>query len=169
MNDLPFNDDQDKRPVGRPSKYKPEYAEQAIKLCKLGATDKDLAEFFDVEEQTINNWKNDFPEFFESIKAAKDYRDQLVERRLFERATGYEVEAEELKVVSEGNGMGSSVERVPVVKKFPPDVTAAIFWLKNRQPDKWRDKTEVDNTHVIKNYTIGFEEEDGAGEDTTKK
>ena len=55
-----------KRPVGRPSKYKSEYAEQARKLCLLGATDTDMADFFDVDEATINRWKLDFPEFCES-------------------------------------------------------------------------------------------------------
>jgi hypothetical protein len=59
------------KPVGRPSKYKPEYCDQVEKLCKLGATDKDIADFFEVEESTINNWKVEHPEFMESIKTVK--------------------------------------------------------------------------------------------------
>ena len=53
---------------GVKSTYKPEYAEQARKLCLLGATDKELADFFGCNEATINNWKARRPDFLESIK-----------------------------------------------------------------------------------------------------
>ncbi len=126
--------------VGRPSEYKPEYTEQVEKICKLGATDNDLADFFEVTEQTINNWKNDFPEFFESIKRGKTLADSNVADRLYQRALGFEHDSEEIKVMSMGKE--SVIERVPIRKIYPPDTVAAIFWLKNRQPDKWRDKKE---------------------------
>ena len=57
--------------AGRPTNYKKEYDEQAYKLCLLGATDKEMADFFNVKEQTINNWKKNHPSFFESIKRGK--------------------------------------------------------------------------------------------------
>lgn len=57
---------------------------------------------------------------------------------------GFEHDSEEIKVVSDGQGQGSSIERVPVRKIYPPDTVAAIFWLKNRQPGKWRDKVDHD-------------------------
>jgi hypothetical protein len=128
--------------AGRPTDYRPEYNEQAYKLCLLGATDKELADFFDVTEQTINNWKSEYSEFFESIKKGKDLADANVADRLYQRAIGFEHDSEEIKVVSDGQGMGSSIERVPVKKIYPPDTVAAIFWLKNRQKKKWRDKIE---------------------------
>ena len=53
---------------GRPSKYKPEYVEQAQKLATLGATDREAAEFFDVNEATLHRWKHEHPEFCESLK-----------------------------------------------------------------------------------------------------
>lgn len=65
--------DDAKNKVGRPTYFKEEYVELAYKYCLLGATDKDLAQFFEVTETTINNWKNDHPEFFESIKKGKKY------------------------------------------------------------------------------------------------
>lgn len=74
--------------MGRPTKYKEEYDEQTFHLCLLGATDKDLASAFDVEEQTINNWKKDFPSFFESIKRGKVEADARVANALYEKATG---------------------------------------------------------------------------------
>ena len=54
--------------VGRPSKFKPEYVDQARKLAQLGATDREVAEFFNVSEQTPNTWKHVHPEFLESLK-----------------------------------------------------------------------------------------------------
>lgn len=129
-----------KRPVGRPSKYKPEHAEQARKLCLLGATDADMADFFDVDEATINRWKLEFPEFCESIKKGKMLADANVADRLYQRAMGYEAPDVDIRVVD-----GEIVE-TPMTKYYPPDTPAAIFWLKNRQKGKWRDKVEVDNT-----------------------
>src|SRR5688572_12467307 len=129
--------------VGRPTSYKQEYNMQAEKLCKLGATDKELADFFEVEESTLNNWKIAHPEFMESIKAGKMLADANVADRLYQRAMGYEHDSEEIKVISDGKGEGSSIERVPVRKIYPPDTAAMIFWLKNRQKAKWRDKMET--------------------------
>lgn len=125
-----------KRPVGRPSKYKSEYAEQARKLCLLGATDTDMADFFDVDEATINRWKLDFPEFCESLKKGKMFADANIADRLYQRAMGYEAPDVDIRVVE-----GEIIE-TPMTKYYPPDTPAAIFWLKNRQRGKWRDKVE---------------------------
>lgn len=135
--------------AGRPTDYREEYNIQAEKLCKLGATDNELADFFEVTEQTINNWKNEHPQFFESIKKGKTLADAEVAERLYQRAMGFEHDSEEIKVVANGNGEGSSIERVPVRKIYPPDTVAAIFWLKNRQKEKWRDKSEIDHLTPI--------------------
>jgi hypothetical protein len=128
---------------GRPSKFDSSFCKKATKLCLLGATDKDLADFFEVAESTIHKWKLDHPEFSESIKKGKTEADANVANRLYKRALGFRHKSEEIKVVSIGNNGGSEVERVPIVKVYPPDPTAAIFWLKNRQPEKWRDKQEL--------------------------
>jgi|SRR6478609_50316 len=142
---------------GRPTKYNPEYCIQVEKLCKLGAIDNEIADFFEVTEQTINNWKNDFPEFFESIKRGKTLADSNVADRLYQRALGFEHDSEEIKVITVGNK--SVIERVPTKKIYPPDATSAIFWLKNRRPDKWRDKQEI--AHSIpegQTFKIGDQE-----------
>lgn len=57
--------------MARPTKYQEAYAEQARKLCLLGYTDAELADFFEVSESTINKWKLDYPEFSESIKRVR--------------------------------------------------------------------------------------------------
>jgi hypothetical protein len=126
---------------GRPSDYKPEYAEQARKFCLLGATDKDLAEFFDVVESTINKWKLDHPEFSESVKAGKIQADAKVAESLFKRATGY-VGTKTVTATDKG-----IITDIREVNDFVgPDTTAGIFWLKNRQKEKWRDKQDHEHS-----------------------
>lgn len=131
--------------MGRPTEYRAEYNKEARKLCMLGATDRELADFFEVSEVTINAWKNAHPSFLKSIRAGKIQADANVARRLYSRAIGYEHDAVKIITVSDGNGSGSHVEQVPYVERYAPDTTAAIFWLKNRRPEQWRDKQETDH------------------------
>lgn len=130
-----------KAKIGRPSSYRAEYAQQAVKLCRLGATDKDLATFFAVSEQTLNAWKKAHPAFLESLKEGKAIADAEVAEKLFRRATGYEHKA--VKIVADAKT--GAEHQVEYIERYPPDTTAAIFWLKNRRPDLWRDR--IDNTH----------------------
>lgn len=139
-------------PAGRPTKYKPEYAELAYKFCLLGATDADLARFFEVEEKTVNNWKKEYPEFLQSIKRGKELADAEIAQKLYHRAKGYEHEEDKI-FQYEGEPV-----IVPTTKHYPPDTTAAIFWLKNRQPQKWRDRQEVEHTGRLE-YEIVLPEE----------
>lgn len=124
-------------PGGRPSSFKPEYVEQAAKLCNLGATDFELADFFGVNVATIHRWKAQFPEFCDSIKTAKAAADERVERSLYARASGYSHVDTDIRVV------GKEVVKTAIVKHYPPDTAACIFWLKNRRSNQWRDKTET--------------------------
>lgn len=126
--------------MARPTKYKAEFAEQARKLCLLGATDSELAEFFEVEESTLNNWKHAHPEFLESIKKGKTQADADVADRLYQRAMGYQHPEVDIRVIDH------QIVQTPITKIYAPDPTAAIFWLKNRQKAKWRDKVEQEIT-----------------------
>lgn len=130
-------------PAGRPSKYKPEFAKQAAKLCLLGATDANLADFFGVSVSTINLWKVQHVEFSESIKVPKAEADERVEQSLYRRAMGYEHDEVDIRVID------SAVVQTPTRKFYPPDSTAMIFWLKNRKPQEWRDKQEVEHSGTI--------------------
>lgn len=128
-----------RRSVGRPSKYQPEFAEQGLKLCLLGATDKQLADFFGVAESTLNLWKQEYPEFSESLREGKQAADSAVANSLYRRALGYSHKAVKILAYE-----GSSFEH-EYTEHYPPDTTACIFWLKNRQPAVWRDRMEVDH------------------------
>lgn len=123
-------------PGGRPTKYKEEYNELVYKLSLLGATDREMADIIGVGEKTLNNWKEAHPEFLQSLKEGKQSADANVASRLYQRAMGYE--HPEDKIFND-NGLPLIV---PTIKHYPPDPTAAIFWLKNRQPQKWRDRKE---------------------------
>lgn len=131
--------------MARPTKYLPEYCEQALKLCRLGAKDSELADFFHVNEDTINEWKKVHPEFSESLKEGKALADAEVADKLFKRATGYEHKA--VKISANPNCDEHVTE---YVERYPPDTTAAIFWLKNRRPDLWRDKVETAHSGEVK-------------------
>jgi hypothetical protein len=119
--------------MARPSKFKAEFVEQARKLAYLGATDREAADFFGVTEQTINNWKSTNAEFFEALKVGKETADARVEQSLYRRALGYTHDAVKIMTVD------GAVVQTPYVEHYPPDTTAAIFWLKNRRADRWRD------------------------------
>lgn len=118
---------------GRPTKYKSEFCVQVLKLCILGLTDKQLADFFEISESTLNEWKLKYPEFSESIKKGKDVADSNVAASLYQRAVGYTHDEEKI-FLHEGKPV-----RVKTKKHYAPDATSAIFFLKNRQPKLWRD------------------------------
>lgn len=131
-------DEREKHAGGRPTKYDPKYCDEAVELVGFGATDEDLARHFDVNVDTIYEWKNVHPEFSEAIKDAKAKIDAKVERSLFERAMGYSC-PETVYATYKGKLSDAKV----VTKHYPPETVAAIFWLKNRQPARWRDRQEM--------------------------
>lgn len=141
--------------MGRPTKYHDDLARQAYELALLGLTDAEMARVFDVEEKTLNNWKDAHPEFLQSLKDGKDIADAQVTKSLYKRATGYEHKA--VKISANPNGDEHVTE---YIERYPPDTTACIFWLKNRQRAKWRDKVETDVNMAgelgIRNITVEF-------------
>lgn len=138
--------------TGRPSLYNEKYNEQAYKLCLLGAIDKDLADFFDVCEATINNWKTEFPDFLESIAKGKKIADMEVASALYQTTQDrivIEQQAFKCKSVTWEDGKRvekEKVELIEVEKVIPADFRSQSFWLKNRKSDSWRDKQEIDHT-----------------------
>lgn len=117
---------------GRPSKLNDQIIEQTYKLCLLGATDEELADFFGVARSTINNWKGKHPEFLDALRRGKAEADARVAESLFQRALGYTHPEEKIFCT---NG---EVTRVQTTKHYPPDPASMIFWLKNRKASQWR-------------------------------
>lgn len=120
------------RADGGPS-YRADHAEQARKLCLLlGATDEELARFFDVPVETLRRWLAEVPAFATAVKAGRALADAEVADRLYRRAIGYSHDA--VRVFAD--------RTVDYVEHYPADTTACIFWLKSRQPAKWHDRAE---------------------------
>jgi hypothetical protein len=127
-----------RRAGGRPSAYKPEFVQQAKKLCELGAIDVELADFFGVSIRTIADWKTRHSGFLQALKAGKDSADDRVERSLYLRAAGYTFDSEKIFLPKDSR----TPVRVKTREHCPPDVVACIFWLKNRRREIWRDRQE---------------------------
>lgn len=109
-----------------------------------GLTDEQLAAKIGITAATLYDWKNKYPEISEALKRGKEVVDIEVENALLKRALGYEYTEERVEVSKE-NGK-KSVKTTQTVKHVPPDVTAQIFWLKNRRPDLWRDKQQMEHS-----------------------
>jgi hypothetical protein len=121
------------------------FSDEVVKItqiaCRAGLTDFELAQVIGVNESTIHGWKIKHPEFKKALQTGKAFANKRVERSLYHRAVGYSFESEKIFGPSKDRG----VTIVPYTEHVPPDTEAAKFWLKNREPDKWRDKVEVVN------------------------
>lgn len=127
--------------AGRPTKYREEFCEQGRKLCLLGYTNAQLADFWDVAESTIYLWAEQHPEFSQALKAGKVVADADMANALFQRGMGFTATETQIREDKEGNS-----KEVVLKREYPPDTTAASLWLRNRQPALWRDKQEVEHS-----------------------
>lgn len=122
-----------------PVPYDPLIITQARKLSDLGATDTELADFFEIDTATLYRWKVQFPDFCEATKGGKYAADDRVERSLYQRAVGYTFDA--VKIIA----VKGEVHKVPYREHVPPDTAAASMWLRNRRKDQWRDRHEYEH------------------------
>ena len=106
-----------------------------------GLVNDQIAQQIGIHPSTLYDWQNKYPEIAEALKQGKEVVDRQVENALLKRALGYEYE--EVKMIATENG-GKRVEKTR--KQVLPDVTAQIFWLKNRKPEEWRDRKETEIT-----------------------
>jgi hypothetical protein len=128
---------------GRPATYQDGFPETARRLCLLGLNDAEIARFFGVAVERIGEWDAAHPEFAQARAHARDLADADVAARLYQRAMGYE-HADTHVGISQGVAI-----QTPITKVYPPDVDAARWWLKNRQPGRWRDRTEVETSGSV--------------------
>jgi hypothetical protein len=131
-----------KKKLGRPTKFSTRLAERIFALAQEGKTDPQIAAAVGISRSTLNNWKGSHDGFLDAIKASKDVADELVEAALFQRAIGYRHRAVRILFDSEG---GRFVTK-KYTEVYPPDTTAAKFWLSNRKPKKWRDVQKIEHS-----------------------
>ena len=129
--------DEPKRGKGRPSDFEERFIGEAYRLCLLfHATDKDLAEYFGRAESTINLWKKEHPAFAEAVRKGKTIADAEVAESLLKKAKGFVRETTKDVLPKD------ATEKITLVEEhyYPPETQAASLWLRNRQPEHWRDK-----------------------------
>jgi len=143
----------DKKPVGAPTKFDERFIEQArIIGANLGSTNVQLAAIFGVSESTLYEWCAIYPKLSEAIKEGRDHFDtHRVQSALRDRAVGYSHEDVHI------SNFKGDITLTPITKHYPPDATSAIFWLKNRDPKRWKDKQEVEHSGHI-GINIGEDE-----------
>lgn len=126
-----------KRKPGQPTKLDDKMKASLKLLAEKGFTDKEMAKALHFDESTLTKWKQRHPQFFMSLKEWKLSADKEVEKSLFMSAKGFTVPA-----IHISNHQGE-ITQTPIKKYYPPNPVSGIFWLKNRQPDKWRDRKEI--------------------------
>src|SRR5216684_3093292 len=131
--------------TGRPTIYRPELATLARKLALLGATDQEMADALGVDQGTLDRWKTRHKEFRIAIQVGKIRADAEIAESLYNRARGMSVPAVK---IFQGTPEGGPVI-VPHQEHLPPDVGAAKLWLRNRQPERWRERQEVNVTGTV--------------------
>lgn len=117
----------------------------ARSLARRDCTDVEMADAMGIARATLSRWKKEHPEFKEAIDTAKMASNAKVEDALFKRATGYEFE--ETKVIVDDKGKPVKIEKTK--KHVPPETTACIFWLKNRDPEFWRDVHKLEHAGQV--------------------
>jgi len=132
------------------------YIQRVIEEASKGLTRTQIAHNLGIAVSTLFDWINDYPEFHEALKKGEELAISKVENALFKRAVGYEYD--EIKQYITIDKKGNKVKKVEkITKHVPPDVGAIIFYLKNRAPDRWKDKQDFDFTFdKTKNIRIEF-------------
>lgn len=125
--------------AGRPTDYKPEYCHTIVaseKIAGEGATDVAIAQELGVDRRSVIRWREQHPAFAEACAAIKQMADDQMEASLFRRGLGYSHDA--VKIFQyEGRPV-----TVDYTEHYPPETAAASLWLRNRRPDKWRERIE---------------------------
>jgi hypothetical protein len=138
------------RPRGRPLEYSPELIPVVKDFSDAGLSQEQMAQLLKIATQTLWDWMQKNPDFSDAVKGGKGISDDKVERSLYERALGYSHPEDQIFQFQ-----GSPVI-VPTVKHYPPDATSAIFWLKNRRPENWRERLELEIVGKLNDLAVGM-------------
>ena len=115
-----------------------------------GLLDKEIAHNIGITPDTLCNWKKKYPPIAKALKKNKEVADRIVENSLFKRANGFEyTETTEERIFNPLKNKFEMVVTKKVNKVVLPDTTAQIFWLKNKKPDVWQDRRQIESTEAI--------------------
>ena len=117
--------------------------------ARQGLFDAQIAKNMGIGEATLYRYKANHPEIKEALRKGKEVVDIEVENAMLKRALGYTITINEQKVDKDGY-----VHDLKRDLHIPGDVTAQIFWLKNRRRQQWRDKVEVEKGESVQKIEI---------------
>lgn len=139
-------------------------ADNLIRLegwARNGLTDEQIAHNIGITTTTLYDWKKKYPQFAEAVKRGKEVVDIMVENALLKSALGYSYdEVVKERIFDYETETSKVVEVKRTTKEVTPNPTSLIFWLKNRQPEKWRDKKNIDAAVEVKNPFEGIDTAD---------
>ena len=136
--------------MARPTKYNEEFhAKWARSLARRGLTIDQIAEEMGLSRATVYNWMNSHDEFLDAVNEGRSFADSIIEDSLYSLARGTTIRETRRKITYDENGQPVPQVVDVLEKEMPPSAAACIFWLKNRRPDTWRDKREVDISETI--------------------
>lgn len=147
---------------GRPTHFQEEMLREVFIMAKMGAIDTEIAEHIGISISAYYQWRNKNPRFLEALNQGKALWDARVEATLARKAVGYRYTEQQVVKLRDtvGDAVYERIEIVDVEREMPPDTTASIFWLKNRDPNRWRDRHQID---VDQTVTVDAEGEDVRG------
>jgi len=125
---------------GRPTSFRMEMLPKVRQLAKIGATDREIAELLGISSPTFYEWLSRYPKFSSALKQGEKQQTKRVKRALYHRAVGYSQTSEKVAVYQ------GEAQVIPYVEHIAPDVNAIKFWLTNRDPENWQDRSAVDVT-----------------------
>lgn len=129
--------------------------------ARNGLTDEQIAHNIGITTTTLYDWKKKYPQFAEAVKRGKEVVDIMVENALLKSAMGYKFdEVVKERIFDYETETSKVVEVKRTTKEVAPNPTSLIFWLKNRQPEKWRDKKNIDAAVEVKNPFEGIDTAD---------
>lgn len=139
-------------------------ADNLIRLegwARNGLTDEMIAHNIGITTTTLYDWKKKYPQFAEAVKRGKEVVDIMVENALLKSALGYSYdEVVKERIFDYETETSKVVEVKRTTKEVAPNPTSLIFWLKNRQPEKWRDKKNIDAAVEVRNPFEGIDTAD---------
>lgn len=133
----------------KPTLFNDKMKERILKLTKEGKTLAEVAFYIGVSERVLYNWAGKYGDFKTALQESRAIADELVEASLFQRAVGYT--HKETKAFFDSQSLQIITKKIS--KHHPPDTGAAKFWLTNRDPEKWKEKTEVEHSGKIAKMT----------------
>lgn len=129
--------------------------------ARNGLTDEQIAQNAGISASTLYDWESKYSEISKALKKGKEVVDIHVENALLKRALGYSyIETTKERILNSETGEYELITTKAVEKSIAPDTTAQIFWLKNRKPEVWRDKKNVDVAGSLHSVTASMTDDD---------